>query len=580
MLLCCFQPAFATPTTPTSDFIDNGDGTVTHKLTGLVWMRCSMGQTWDKATSNCTGTATIYTYAQALALKSSFASNNDWRLPNIAELHTIEEREHVPTINTVIFPNTPTNSATLSSSIYDGDSNAVLFVNFNSGETHAGGKYDGYAVRFVRRGSWSFNSLPLTTPTADFTDNKDGTVTHKRTGLIWQRCSAGQIWTGSTCSGAAENYVYGDAMALKSTFAARADWRIPNQNELLSIVEYGDHYPAINTTLFPNTPELCTWSSGPNTHWLEKWQVHFDTGGSYPMASFYECYVRFVRGQWLPAIATYDINTQSAIAVNFGKNYDAKNAKIIELKNTSAKAITVNNVITSNAGSYWVNLFVDSKSACRPLNYTQTLKKFTIPANSSCQISVGFSPFDNLTAGKSIPATITLKTVINGIATDKAINVTGLGRAQIANAYNNKTGSLWGQNTWGMAELKGGNPPINTTLVGAASKYSSAKFWYGGVIDAALQKATANIGNLVVFAQNSASANGHVGVVIQTAPVLTMLSMNDIKDANGVKVRRWSVRPVDWYPSKTATWSPLITGFNATDATKHYGFVDWNSSLY
>jgi len=29
--------------TPTSDFIDNGDGTVMHQLTGLTWMRCSMG---------------------------------------------------------------------------------------------------------------------------------------------------------------------------------------------------------------------------------------------------------------------------------------------------------------------------------------------------------------------------------------------------------------------------------------------------------------------------------------------------------------------------------------------------------
>ncbi len=36
LMLCCFQPAFATPTTPTSDFIDNGDGTVIHKLVGVL----------------------------------------------------------------------------------------------------------------------------------------------------------------------------------------------------------------------------------------------------------------------------------------------------------------------------------------------------------------------------------------------------------------------------------------------------------------------------------------------------------------------------------------------------------------
>jgi hypothetical protein len=45
MLFVFCTAAFATPTTPTGDFIDNGDGTVTHNTLDLVWMRCSMGQT-------------------------------------------------------------------------------------------------------------------------------------------------------------------------------------------------------------------------------------------------------------------------------------------------------------------------------------------------------------------------------------------------------------------------------------------------------------------------------------------------------------------------------------------------------
>ena len=63
----------------------NNDGTVTDPNTGLTWMRCAMGQTWDGST--CTGTASTYTFDQANALSGTvtFAGQNDWRIPNIRE---------------------------------------------------------------------------------------------------------------------------------------------------------------------------------------------------------------------------------------------------------------------------------------------------------------------------------------------------------------------------------------------------------------------------------------------------------------------------------------------------------------
>ena len=47
-------------TTPDANFTINSDGTVTHKTTGLMWMRCSLGQTWDGKT--CKDMAAIYTW--------------------------------------------------------------------------------------------------------------------------------------------------------------------------------------------------------------------------------------------------------------------------------------------------------------------------------------------------------------------------------------------------------------------------------------------------------------------------------------------------------------------------------------
>jgi Protein of unknown function (DUF1566)/Peptidase family M23 len=320
MLFVFSTAAFATPTTPTSDFIDNGDGTVTHKLTGLVWMRCSMGQTWDKATTSCTGTAATYTWDAAMALKSNFAGKSDWRLPNIAELHTIVERENYnPAINTTIFPNSPDYSWSSSPNAYD--NNLAWFIYFNSGyDGSAAGSSYNFAVRLVRGGQ-SFASLPLTTPDGDFIDNKDGTITHKRTGLMWQRCSIGQTWSGSTCSGTANTYTYNQAIALMNSFASRNDWRLPNENELLSIVESGSsNNPAINKTQFPNTPNSKFWSSSmvannSNNSWVVNFynsdDDYADNNNGYA--------VRLVRGQWANAVTNSPLDKQASANLMKGK---------------------------------------------------------------------------------------------------------------------------------------------------------------------------------------------------------------------------------------------------------------------
>ncbi|MDF1576899.1 MAG: DUF1566 domain-containing protein [Desulfobulbales bacterium] len=118
-----------------------------------------------------------------------------------------------------------------------------------------------------------------TTPTAAFIDNNDGTVTDTRTGLIWMRCTLGQSWNGSDCAtGVAETYTWQSALQAaldvnsdgagpdgdgQPGFAGHADWRLPNQVELGSIVEERCWSPPINAALFPNTPFFWYWSSSP-----------------------------------------------------------------------------------------------------------------------------------------------------------------------------------------------------------------------------------------------------------------------------------------------------------------------------
>lgn len=72
--------------------------------------------------------------------------------------------------------------------------------------------------------------------------NGDGTVTDTSTGLMWQQGTAGPMsWE------AAISYCGGLSLA------GHDDWRLPNRNELQSLVDYTHCEPPIDTTAFPDT---------------------------------------------------------------------------------------------------------------------------------------------------------------------------------------------------------------------------------------------------------------------------------------------------------------------------------------
>jgi hypothetical protein len=104
---------------------------VTDSKTGLVWQRCSAGQSWSGST--CTGTATTYTHEAALTYAQT---QTGWRLPNVKELASLVDRTvTIPSIDSVAFPATAVNHY-WSASPYVGDADFAWIVGFNGGDIH------------------------------------------------------------------------------------------------------------------------------------------------------------------------------------------------------------------------------------------------------------------------------------------------------------------------------------------------------------------------------------------------------------------------------------------------------------
>ena len=97
-------------TTPDTQLLDNGDGTVSDGKSGLMWKQCSEGQSGsDCAVGSTTGFSWQGVLQQAQTVNASgFAGYSDWRVPTIKELSSLVEWQCVePAINLTRFPNTP-----------------------------------------------------------------------------------------------------------------------------------------------------------------------------------------------------------------------------------------------------------------------------------------------------------------------------------------------------------------------------------------------------------------------------------------------------------------------------------------
>jgi hypothetical protein len=230
-------------------YVNNGDGTATDMVTGLMWQ-----QTPDRNGDGTINFSDKVTYTQAVDGASSCKTggHTDWRLPTIKELYSLimftgidpivegtSTSGLTPFINTDYFK---FNYGDLNAGerIIDAQYvSSTLYVDYTMltsktafGVNFADGRIKGYGLTAPMGGEKTFYLIYVRGNSEygknSFSDNGNGTISDNATGLMWMQDDNG---TGMNWQDALK---YADT----TQFAGYSDWRLPNAKELQSIVDY------------------------------------------------------------------------------------------------------------------------------------------------------------------------------------------------------------------------------------------------------------------------------------------------------------------------------------------------------
>ncbi len=208
---------------------------VSDSVTGLMWQDDNP-TLYDPISGN-----SAETYCAALSL-SGYA---DWRLPTVYELLTLADRsKSSPAIDATLFRTIgdPGNTYQFWSSTMKSSTERRV-VNFTYGDESAVSSTSSYPIRCVRGSSVS--SLIQR-------DDANGIVIDYQSRLVWQDDSnpSKKTWTDAI--------TYCENLSL----AGASDWRLPNINELLSVVDF-QNSNAVYINVFNYNPDNA-WSSTTN----------------------------------------------------------------------------------------------------------------------------------------------------------------------------------------------------------------------------------------------------------------------------------------------------------------------------
>ncbi|MGD2150089.1 MAG: DUF1566 domain-containing protein [Desulfobacterales bacterium] len=246
--------AAATPASAT--LTDNGDGTVTDDVTGLMWIQNDVSpiQGKDDACVYCDNLVS--------------AGYDDWRAPTIEELQTIIDYQYdSPAIDGSVFDTTTIGDNYWSSTPLPGISGFAWGIETSSG------KVDSYFYDYdyFKANIRCVRGVMVETTVVD---NGDGETVTSSDGLVWSKQT----------SNASMNWQDAHAYCSNLEAGGMSDWFLPTMEELRTLVAFDKVNPAADTALFEvPSGDAYYWTATEQAGYTENaWRIKFYNGYTAP----------------------------------------------------------------------------------------------------------------------------------------------------------------------------------------------------------------------------------------------------------------------------------------------------------
>lgn len=227
-------------------------------------------------------------------------------------------------------------------------------------------------------------------PDPRFTDNNNGTVTDNLTGLMWVKdaVAAGSLtWQKALEHVTSMNGADGGHGAL-----GHNDWRLPNRNELNSLINLQQP----SSSIWLNSPKGTFsgveagnyWSSSSDANNTDKaWAVGMSSGDIYSSSKLNSNFVWPVRTAQAPSTASLDVSPANKAFGEVGTNKPSL-PQIFTLSSTGSTSVIITSfeMTGTDIGMFTLNVGDGTGGTCG------TTMPITLAPAASCTLSLAFAP--------------------------------------------------------------------------------------------------------------------------------------------------------------------------------------------